>query len=262
MIPIVEIEEKKIKGKQKIDKRKLRKTCWKEARLSVAKEIVFSDNNNIKNTRKKYGVSFGDVNEAGINWLRCSLKAGFGKNTKIHSVNDGALWIKDQFDTKFKNANDKSFLIDFYHISEYLADVTNSHIAKDKRKPWLKEQQRLLKRNNIKKVLNNLSPYIKKENKNTKKETPANDCHRYITKRLDQLDYKSAINDNLPIGSGEIESSHRHVIQKRMKIAGSWWKKDNASYMLDLREQRANDEWDGYWKDKLNDRKKCEMSHF
>ena len=32
----------------------------------------------------------------------------------------------------------------------------------------------------------------------------------------------------LPIGSGEIESAHRHLVQKRLKLAGAWWKETNA----------------------------------
>jgi len=50
----------------------------------------------------------------------------------------------------------------------------------------------------------------------------------------------------LPIGSGEIESRHRHVIQARLKRAGAWWKEENAEKMLALRVARANCEWESY----------------
>jgi len=46
---------------------------------------------------------------------------------------------------------------------------------------------------------------------------------------------------------GEIESAHRYVIQERLKIAGAWWKEDNAQNMLGLRTIRANNDWDDYW---------------
>ncbi len=36
---------------------------------------------------------------------------------------------------------------------------------------------------------------------------PVRACYRYLTNRLDQLDYQGALANNLPIGSGEIESS-------------------------------------------------------
>ncbi|NOQ13881.1 MAG: hypothetical protein GQ583_05275, partial [Methyloprofundus sp.] len=51
----------------------------------------------------------------------------------------------------------------------------------------------------------------------------------------------------LPIGSGEIESAHRYVIQKRLKLSGAWWKEENIERMLALRVVRANEEWDEYW---------------
>jgi len=51
----------------------------------------------------------------------------------------------------------------------------------------------------------------------------------------------------LPIGSGEVESAHRYVIQKRLKLPGAWWRKDNAQAMLNLRVARANHRRDHYW---------------
>jgi hypothetical protein len=44
-----------------------------------------------------------------------------------------------------------------------------------------------------------------------------------MEKRLNHMNYKEALDKNLPIGSGEIESSYRYVVQKRLKIAGAWW---------------------------------------
>jgi len=51
----------------------------------------------------------------------------------------------------------------------------------------------------------------------------------------------------LPIGSGEIESAHRYIIQERLKITGAWWKEENAADMLALRINRANRNWESYW---------------
>jgi hypothetical protein len=45
----------------------------------------------------------------------------------------------------------------------------------------------------------------------------------------------------------EIESAHRYVIQIRLKIAGAWWKIENAEKMLALRVTRANGDWEKYW---------------
>ena len=49
------------------------------------------------------------------------------------------------------------------------------------------------------------------------------------------------------IGSGEIESAHRDIIQIRLKRSGSWWIVERAEAMLALRVLRANQDWDNYW---------------
>ena len=39
----------------------------------------------------------------------------------------------------------------------------------------------------------------------------------------------------LPVGSGAIESAHRHVLQKRMKLAGQHWDPARADRLARLR---------------------------
>ena len=46
-----------------------------------------------------------------------------------------------------------------------------------------------------------------------------------------------------------IAGAHRHVLQKRLKLSGAWWKKRNLKHMVALRILRANKQWDHYWND-------------
>jgi hypothetical protein len=62
-----------------------------------------------------------------------------------------------------------------------------------------------------------------------------------------ERDLAKATMQGVPIGSGEIESAHRYLIQKRLKLPGAWWQAANAEDMLALRVNRANGEWQGYW---------------
>lgn len=96
------------------------------------------------------------------------------------------------------------------------------------------------------KVLEALRPHLEPPNKPDEK-APVRKCYRYLTNRLDQIDYQGTIKAGLPMGSGEIESAHRHVIQQRLKISGAWWLPENADNMLALRTRRANGEWRSYW---------------
>lgn len=78
-------------------------------------------------------------------------------------------------------------------------------------------------------------------------EAAVRSCSRYLSRRKGRPDYPGALADNLPIGSGEIESAHRYIVQKRLELPGSWWCAANAEHMLALRLNRANRQWDNYW---------------
>jgi hypothetical protein len=80
---------------------------------------------------------------------------------------------------------------------------------------------------------------------------PVRACHRHLAKRCAQLDYRAALAAGLPIGSGEIESAHRYLVQQRLKRPGAWWTADNAEVMLVLRIARANGQWHSYWTGEL-----------
>ena len=73
-------------------------------------------------------------------------------------------------------------------------------------------------------------------------------CHRYLSARADRLNYRQALAEGLPIGSGEIESAHRYVAQQRLKRPGAWWRVEHAESMLALRINQINGDWDAYWK--------------
>ena len=114
------------------------------------------------------------------------------------------------------------------------------------REEWIEEQKVLLRNNNAAQVLLNMEPF-KEQRKRKQKNCPVIKCCRYIKNRINQLNYKDAIDNNLPIGSGAVESAHRYVIQGRLKISGSWWLFENAENMLSIRSLRANNEWNEYW---------------
>ena len=110
-------------------------------------------------------------------------------------------------------------------------------------------QKERLKQNRVQDVIAALQPFLEDDTV-ADARAPVRAAHRYLTNRPGQFHYQDALLAGLPIGSGEIESAHRYVIQSRLKLAGAWWKKNNAKSMLALRVCRANGEWDPYWESK------------
>ena len=230
MVPLVESSQKSR------DRRKNKSLLWGEARLTLARDV--------KSVEPRFAATMEDAQQAGAVWLDCVKRAGAGVQTKIHCVGDAAPWILEQWRQRFKEQ--ASYLIDFYHVSEYLAKA-GPIIAGKKTKAWLEKQQSRLKANRVGVVIEQLLPQI--ESAEIKDEEAAvRRCHRYITKHRKQMNYKDALEAGLPIGSGEIEGGHRWVVQERLKKPGAWWKRENAKKMLALRVNRANGEWSSYWR--------------
>lgn len=232
MIPIV--KEKKGLDKQE-DKRKNKDLFYREARLSLA----YSQGE----VKPFYHATLGDKHATGKQLKWCAKMAGMDEISTIHCVGDGATWIADQVTEQFGTQGE--YLIDFYHLCDYLGNSSKKiQPDKDLRKRWMSIQKNRMKQNKKQLVLDELNKHMDKNNN----EDPVFCCYRYIKNRPDQFDYKYAIDNDLPIGSGKVESGHRYVIQKRLKIPGAWWKEDNAQDMLALRALIANDNWEEYWK--------------
>lgn len=229
MVPLVESAPKAA------DKRKQKRLFWGEARLSLAREVG--------RVTPRFAATMAEAQQAGAVWLDCVKRAGAGTQTQIHCVGDGAAWIIEQAQQRFGEQG--SYLIDFYHVSEYLA-AAGAVIAGVTAKNWLEKQQSRLKENRVAKVIEELLRHLEGMEVSDG-EAPVRVCHRYLMNHREQMNYQAAIAAGLPIGSGEVEGGHRYVVQERLKKAGAWWKPENAKKMLALRVNRANGEWGSYW---------------
>ena len=208
---------------------------WKEMRLVAAQAK--------DSATTVYGATFGSVAETGQRWGHCTRQAGWGLNSRIHAVGDGAEWI--QLQTREVFGEQATFLCDFFHVSEYLGEAaticrpTQPH-------QWRRTQQKRLRRGEVQKVIAALEEHLESVG-TSDEEAPVRNGHRYLNNRRECLDYPRALKLGLPIGSGMIESGHRHVLQARLKKAGTAWLHDHADQIAHLRVLRANHNWLSLW---------------
>ena len=244
-VPIVSVAAREDSSAPQ-DGRKRRQLSWREARLSLAREPDKVDG--------WYRVTLGGPERAGELFVDCVIRAGGGQATKLHFVGDGAPWIVNQIKQRFGPLAE--YLIDFYHLSDYLSGAATQIVGPQQSKEWLHAQQQRLKANEINEVLGELRTYQPAEKPQAPPEyattaecekDPVAACLQYIENRLDYLDYAGTLKAGLPIGSGEVESGHGWLIQDRLKLSGAWWKEENADHMLALRTLRANQQWESYW---------------
>ncbi|PTX92790.1 hypothetical protein DB346_23005 [Verrucomicrobia bacterium LW23] len=69
----------------------------------------------------------------------------------------------------------------------------------------------------------------------------------YLPEKARKLVRPEAIAHNLPIGSGLIESGHKHLFHARLKIPGAAWLPNNADHIAQLRVLTANLAWEQLW---------------
>lgn len=208
---------------------------WKEMRL-VAAQAQGS-------AQTSYAATFGSVAETGRRWGHCTREAGWALQSRIHVVADGAEWITLQSREVF--GTQARVLTDFYHVSEYLA-AAGQVCRPGAPRQWLHTQQKRLKRGALEPVLAALEAQFEPPSV-PDEAAPVRAARRYLGNRRAALDYAGAIARKLPIGSGLIESGHKHVLHARLKGAGTAWLATHADALAQLRVLRANHHWDAFW---------------
>ena len=230
MVPLVEY-----KGGP--DKRKNKVLLWSELRVGTAQCHEELD--------WRYGVSFGKADDLGDKMGKIMNKMGKEEKTNVHGVGDGAKWIPEQGE---RIAGCKyTHLIDLYHLCEYFAKAVEGW-TEDPKKEIKRFKDYFKKGNGIEGLKILKEQYVK-----FPKHEGLRKCIQYIENRPGQFEYKKAKQLGLPLGSGKVESTHRSLIQKRLKKPGSWWLRENASKMADLRVVRANNCWELLWQENYQD---------
>lgn len=161
------------------------------------------------------------------------------EKTKLVFINDGAEWIKNW---ATKHYPDAVQILDFYHAMEHICDFLEC------------QYEQAEERNNVKQYWGNilknegvteLEKHIKKEECTTERQRNAKEkLEKYIGDNRFRMHYDEYQKKNYSIGSGAIESAHKTVIQRRMKLSGQRWSKQGAQHMLDLRTVSMSRHWD------------------
>ncbi|HEY5894083.1 MAG TPA: hypothetical protein VIT91_12720 [Chthoniobacterales bacterium] len=163
---------------------------WKEMRLVAARAEG--------RVETSYAAGFNSVDETGRRWGHCTREAGWALESRIHVVVDGAEWIRLQSQEVFGGQAD--VLMDFYHVSEYLAAAAG-RCRPQSPQTWLRTQQKRLRRGAAAKVIEAMEAFAEPA-ATFEEETPVRDAIGYLSNRLAYLDYPRALAHELPIGSG------------------------------------------------------------
>ena len=149
-------------------------------------------------------------------------------------IADGARWIWNWVEDTYP---DSIQIVDFFHAKEHLCDFAKDYF-KDKveKDRWIDKQSQVM-------VSRGISPVIKTLNKLPKKTEKLRQLIGYYENHEKRMQYHLFKERGLLIGSGAIESAHKDVLQKRLKLSGQRWTKQGLQQMAQLRVAYKSGKW-------------------
>jgi hypothetical protein len=154
----------------------------------------------------------------------------------VHVVGDGAPWI---WALAAEHFGERTEVVDFYHAAEHVWSVARAVYGPESEEARVGAQvcvraMRLDGARPVRAALAALPPQA----------GAAADAVRlergYFATNAHRMDYPAIAALGLPIGSGAVESSAKHVVQQRMKRPGQRWSERGGRAMLALRTHVAS----------------------
>jgi hypothetical protein len=166
-------------------------------------------------------------------------RRGVERAKEVCAIQDGAEWIQGFVQG---HRHDALRILDFAHAAEYLIEIARKVREAGGHLParWEDGVLHRLKHEGPARLLRHLSrlavryPQIQEQ-------------VNYLQKRQSCMEYPTYQQQGWPIGSGSVESSHKFVVQARLKGAGMHWKPAHVNPMLALRLALLNERWSEAW---------------
>lgn len=213
-----------------------RENGWKE--IKVARLFSQSDNIAIQENRNEIAENLFVCHLGGLQGFLKKLEHYADDYKKKVCIADGAKWIWLWATSAYPEMTQ---ILDFFHALEKLGDFASKQfIDEGIRQKWMSDQKERLLNNGVDEVIEMLTQ-LKARNKEAEKLRI--DVTRYYQNNKIRMQYKTYQEAGYLIGSGPIESAHRHVVQQRLKLSGQRWSEKGAQQIVNLRAYQKSNRW-------------------
>lgn len=228
-------EEDQQEKEQQSEKRK-RVINWRDVRMGLVTDL--------DGEQKDY-VGRVDSYPQVVHQLFClAVSHGLSKQTRVIAPADGGNGLREELERQFPCIQ---FILDRPHLKDHLFETAEAmgH-GEEERKKWVNAKLSLIDTGKAKEAHQELKDEYALSSVDRLRQLIG-----FVERFQDAIDYQKFKEEGFPIGSGEIESAHRYVPQKRLKIAGACWHPDSLNPMVSLRVLRANNWADDFWNDRM-----------
>lgn len=221
-------------------------TPWREPRVLVI-DILDAQGQPERLGLALYDALIGDAEATWalvIGYLRL---LGAAHAEVVEFIADGAEWIWDRTERLTRLAEIPAAklveVLDFYHASQYLYETiaTDRRLSKAQRQALYKRLRHALrhKADGVEVVMEELRALA-----TTRRDKAITRALRYMEAHARRMRYVTLEARKLSIGSGQVESAVRRVINLRFKAPGSFWTETTVSGLMHLRAAFKAGRWD------------------
>ena len=205
---------------------------WRDVRLGFARPLD-SESKIFAGGLNSYPQVVGQMRSAAV-------LIGMTPKTEVVGVADGGIGLSEELKRHFPSMQ---FVLDKSHFRDHLYETAEAlGIKRKNRSAWVNSRLQAVSNGHFDEVLTELEgEYENNPNQRLKR------LIGYMKRFSNALGYSDFKSKGYPIGSGEIESAHKSIPQKRLKIPGASWRADSINPMLSLRILRANGWWEDFW---------------
>ena len=210
-------------------------TPWQEPKVLVI--YVVDARGKVEATfRPVYDATMGDCNGVFAMIVAYLRALGAQEAAQLIVVGDGAKWIwgrvAELTEAVGIDPSKVVEVIDWYHATEKLHAIARipARWSKKRRDKWTKTAIRYLHAGKIDRLVQHIeSLAIGRRAKTVKSHVD------YFAKNVHRMQYARFRAENIPLGSGAVESAVRRIINLRLKSPGKFWLECNAEGMLLVR---------------------------
>lgn len=177
-----------------------------------------------------------------------AMRRGLARAKTVYLVMDGAVWLWDLADDRFKAAVKT---LDFHHAREHLNTIAEAlyGIGTQRAKDWLAQQVEAVRHGDEALVVHRLEELLKSRaqaKRPTKIRQTITREVNYFRGHRDHLHYQDRENEGAPLGSGAVESLGKQL-QRRRRGCGQFWERSGLSNLLKLSVLAKNNDLHLLW---------------
>ena len=217
---------------------------WKEVKTSVVSAVKTTLDEetgevDVQLSHHSYRAGLWSAKEFGHQLWAESCRRGLEKAKRVTSVNDGARWIWAIVWMCFAHCIQ---ILDWWHAVPYLWTIADAAFGEDRAaaQAWVAAQKGHLAQSNLRQVMRDVRARFPR---GQPLPEPVRASVAYLFHNRWRMCYREFRAAGCPIGSGNVESGCKLVVQQRMKQAGMRWSRDGAQAMLALRSALLSDQW-------------------